>query len=217
MLNEIEANSSEATDATLNDKLMDQKTLSPSLPLNVNGFHIRPLEVAHDTPTLHRWFIQERAAFWNMQDKRIDEVAAVYQTLEDSGHAHAWIGTRHGARSFLFECYSPTFDEVGEHYPVRPGDLGMHLFIGPAAKAVSGYTRQVFQTVMTFMFDHLHAIRIVVEPDTRNTRIHALNRAMGFTYAGDVTFRAKTASLAFCTQAEFCAALQKTTTQDVTL
>lgn len=211
MLNETGANN-----AAVEIKPTNQTALRPNANLNVNGFHIRPLEVAQDAPTLYGWFIQERAAFWNMQDKRIDEIADFYQTLEDSGHAHAWMGTRDGARSFLFECYNPTFDEVGEHYPVRPGDVGMHLFIGPTTEPVSGYTRQVFQTVMTFMFEHLHAMRIVVEPDTRNTRIHALNRAMGFTYAGTVTFRAKTASLAFCRQAEFCAALQKTTTQDVT-
>ncbi len=216
MRNDIEANDIEAKVIAVEDSVMIQKTPGTDLSLNLHGFHIRPLKVTHDALALHRWFIQERAAFWNMQDKRVNEVAAFYQTLEDSGHAHAWIGMRHGARSFLFECYDPAYDEVGEHYRVLPGDVGMHLFIGPAEKPESGYTRRVFQTVMTFMFDYLHASRIVVEPDRRNARIHALNRAMGFTYAGDVAFRAKTASLAFCTRAAFSATLQKTTHQDLT-
>lgn len=186
-----------------------------TLSANVDGFHIRPLDVGRDAPTLHRWFIEERAAFWNMQDKSVDEVAAFYQAIEDSGHAQAWIGTQQGASAFLFESYDPAHDEAGEHYNVCPGDLGMHLFVGPAAKPVRGHTHRVFQALMTFLFAHLDAKRIVVEPDARNTRIHALNRAIGFAYVKNVAFREKTASLAFCTRADFYAALQKTTAKEL--
>ncbi|MCC8395539.1 acetyltransferase [Paraburkholderia sp. MMS20-SJTR3] len=182
---------------------------------SVAGFEIRALDVARDAPTLHRWFIEERAAFWNMRDKSVAEVAAFYQAIEDSAHACAWIGSQHGASAFLFETYDPAHDEVGEHYTPRPGDLGMHLFVGPAAQPVSGYTQQVFRTLMTFLFEQLDAARIVVEPDARNTRIHALNRAMGFVYAKDVAFREKTASLAFCTRADFYAAIRTTTEKDL--
>lgn len=182
---------------------------------NVNGFHIRPLDVARDAPTLHRWFIEERAAFWNMRDKSVDEVAAFYQAIEDSGHARAWIGSQHGASAFLFESYDPAHDEAGEHYAVRPGDLGMHLFVGPAATPVPGHTRRVFQALMTFLFEQLAAERIVVEPDARNTRIHELNLAMGFVYAKNVAFREKTASLAFCTRADFYATLQTSTAKEL--
>jgi RimJ/RimL family protein N-acetyltransferase len=187
---------------------------SATLAAGMDGFQIRPLDVVRDAATLHRWFVEERAAFWNMQDRSVDEVAAYYRAVEDSGHARAWIGTEHGASAFLFESYDPAYDEVGDHYRVRPGDLGMHLFVGPAAKHVRGHTRRVFQALMRFLFDELHAQRIVVEPDARNTRIHALNRAMGFTYERDVTFREKTASLAFCTRADFYATLHKTNTKE---
>ncbi|NML31706.1 GNAT family N-acetyltransferase [Paraburkholderia antibiotica] len=170
-----------------------------------NDFEIRALDVARDAPTLHRWFIEERAAFWNMRDKSVDEVAAFYQAIQDSGHAQAWIGSQHGASAFLFESYDPAHDEVGEHYAPLPGDLGMHLFVGPATKPVPGYTQHVFRSLMTFLFEQRDAMRIVVEPDARNTRIHALNRAMGFVYAKNVAFREKTASLAFCTRADFYA------------
>jgi RimJ/RimL family protein N-acetyltransferase len=181
----------------------------------VDGFQIRPLDVERDAPTLHRWFIEERAAFWNMQDRSVDEVAAFYQAIEDCGHARAWIGSQHGASAFLFESYDPARDEAGEHYDVRPGDLGMHLFVGPAAQPVPGHTRCVFRALMRFLFEHLDAERIVVEPDARNTRIHALNRAMGFVHVKNVAFREKTASLAFCTRRDFYATLQKTTAKDL--
>ncbi|CAB3787212.1 GNAT family N-acetyltransferase [Paraburkholderia fynbosensis] len=186
-----------------------------TLCATVNGFYIRPLDAKRDAPMLHRWFIEERAAFWNMQDKSVDEVAAFYHAIEDSGHARAWIGSQRGASVFLFESYDPAHDEAGEHYDVRDGDLGMHLFVGPAATPAPGHTRRVFQTLMRFLFEQLDAERIVVEPDARNTRIHALNRAMGFVYAKNVAFREKTASLAFCTRADFYATLQKTTAKDI--
>jgi RimJ/RimL family protein N-acetyltransferase len=176
-----------------------------------NGFLIRPLDAQRDAPTLHGWFVEERAAFWNMRDKSVQEVAAIYQAIEDSGHAQAWLATQHGVPAFLFESYDPAHEEVGEHYEVNTGDLGMHLFVGPATTRTPGYTRHVFQTLMTFLFERLGARRIVVEPDARNTRIHALNRAMGFVYAKDVAFREKTASLAFCTQANFYAAIAQDT------
>jgi hypothetical protein len=186
-----------------------------TLYATVHGFYIRPLDVKRDAPTLHRWFVEDRAAFWNMRDKSVDEVAAFYQAIEDSGHARAWIGSQHGTSAFLFESYDPAHDEAGEHYDVRDGDVGMHLFVGPAATPVPGHTRRVFQALMTFLFEQLGAERIVVEPDARNTRIHALNRAMGFVHAKNVVFREKTASLAFCTRADFYATLQTTTAKDL--
>jgi RimJ/RimL family protein N-acetyltransferase len=174
-----------------------------------DDFHIRPLDIQRDAPTLHSWFVEERAAFWNMRDWNVDQVAAFYQDIADSAHADAWLALRHGEPAFLIESYDPAYEEVGEHYTPRLGDLGMHLFVGPAARPVSGYTQQVFRTLMIFLFERLRAQRIVVEPDARNTRIHALNRAMGFVYWKDVPFRDKTASLAFCTRADFFRSIQQ--------
>jgi RimJ/RimL family protein N-acetyltransferase len=175
----------------------------------IDGFDIRPLDAQRDARTLHGWFIEERAAFWNMRDWTVEQVAAFYQDIADSRHAKAWLASQHGEPAFLIESYDPAHEEVGEHYDTRAGDLGMHLFVGPAATPVPGHTRRVFKALMRFLFDHLDAQRIIVEPDAHNTRIHALNRAMGFVYWKDVAFREKTASLAFCTRADFFRCVQK--------
>jgi RimJ/RimL family protein N-acetyltransferase len=169
----------------------------------IDGFAIRPLDAQQDARTLHRWFVEERAAFWNMRDWTMAQVAAFYQDIEDSPHADAWLALEHGKPSFLIESYDPAHEEVGEHYVPLSGDVGMHLFVGPALTPVSGFTQRAIRTVMTFLFERLHAQRVVVEPDARNARIHTLNRAMGFVYWKDVAFREKTASLAFCTRADF--------------
>lgn len=174
---------------------------------HIDGFDIRPLDVYRDAPTLHRWFIDERAAFWNMRDWSVAQVAAFYQDVVDSDHADAWLAYRHGSPAFLIETYDPACEEVGEHYAPERGDLGMHLFIGPATTPIPGYTRHVFRALMKFLFGHLHAQRIVVEPDAENARIHALNRWAGFVYWKDVAFRNKTASLAFCSREDFYRAI----------
>jgi RimJ/RimL family protein N-acetyltransferase len=79
----------------------------------------------------------------------------------------------------------------------------MHVFVGPADVRIRGFTRAVFHALMRFMFAHLGAQRIVVEPDATNHRIHALNRSAGFVYDRDVVFAEKIASLAFCTRRDF--------------
>lgn len=179
------------------------------------GFAFRPLCIPDDIPTLHRWFTAERGAFWLMRDKTEDEVRQTYRALMDSGHATAYVGIHVGIHvgpkagppasrpAFLAECYDPAYDRLHAFYPVRPGDLGMHVFIGPPEVRIPGFTRAVFGALMRFMFAHLGAQRIVVEPDARNHRIHALNRSVGFVDAREIVLPEKTARLAFCTRRDF--------------
>ena len=167
------------------------------------GFVFRPLRIPQDIPTLHRWFVQERAAFWLMQDKTEAEVREAYQRMMDSGTATPYIGWEGGRPAFLAECYDPAQDRIRAFYEVRPGDLGMHIFIAPPERRIAGYSRSVFHALMRFMFAHLGARRIVVEPDASNHKVHALNRSAGFAYDRDVVFPEKIASLAFCTRRDF--------------
>jgi len=175
----------------------------PPLYGDASGFALRPLRIPDDIPMLHRWFTQPRAVFWQMQDKSEDEVRQSYQALSDSGHASAYIGLYAGRAAFLAECYDPAHDRLREVYAVRPGDLGMHIFVGPSDVRIAGFTRAAFAALMRFMFAHLGALRIVVEPDARNHRIHALNRSAGFVCDRDVVFTEKIARLAFCTRRDF--------------
>lgn len=167
------------------------------------GFSFLPLRLPQEGALLHRWFIEPRARFWLMQDKSEAEVRAAYQAMLDSGHATPYLGWRDGRAQFLAECYDPAFDRIREFYPVQPGDLGMHIFIGPAARPQPGFSRGVFFALMRFMFRHLAARRIVVEPDADNHKIHALNRSAGFVYERQVQFPEKIAALAFCTRRDF--------------
>ncbi|MCU7371545.1 GNAT family N-acetyltransferase [Paucibacter sp. O1-1] len=171
---------------------------------DADGFVFELLRLPEDIALLHRWFTEPRAAFWLMQDKSADEVERIYRALMDSGHASAYLVRHHGLPAFLAECYDPAHDRIREFYPVQPGDLGMHIFVGPPAQQrIAGFSRTAFHALMRFMFVHLGARRIVVEPDAGNHKIHALNRSAGFVYERDVVFTEKIASLAFCTRRDF--------------
>lgn len=176
-----------------------------------DGIRIRPLVVPHDIALLHRWFTRPHATFWGMQHLPEHETRVFYEQLLGSGHAIACMGLVDGGRAFLVECYDPAHDPIAAHYAVRPGDLGMHFFVGPADAPVRGFTRRVFRSIMNFMFERLGAQRIVVEPDVRNHKVQALNEAMGFVRHKEIQLPAKRAGLAFCTRAGFERALQKET------
>ncbi len=172
-------------------------------PYRNDDFVFRLLQIPDDIPTLHSWFVQDRASFWLLQDKTEGEVRKIYQDMMESGHATAYMGWHQGRPAFLAECYDPAHDRIRQFYDVQPGDLGMHIFVGPRRERIAGFSRVVFFALMRFMFTHLGAQRIVVEPDANNHKIHALNRSAGFIYDRNVVFTEKIASLAFCTRRDF--------------
>jgi hypothetical protein len=85
--------------------------------------------------------------------------------------------------------------------------VGMHLLVAPPSDApVPGYTTSVMDAVLDRLFAKPGVERIVVEPDARNTKIHALNARLGFQPAGVVTLPDKDALLSFCSRTEYLAA-----------
>ena len=169
---------------------------------------MRPLDLARDGERIVDWVKRPYARYWNMGAKTPDEIIGFYADLMASPHATAMIGERLGEPAFLTELYDPAHDQVGEHYAVEPGDRGMHVLVAPASKPLPGFTLAVMRTIMGFIFADPAASRVVVEPDIRNDKIHALNLAVGFVYDRPIELREKTAHLAFCTRAQFLASLE---------
>ncbi len=177
----------------------------------VGRFTTRLADGAADAALLHRWVTSPHAGFWNMADKSLREVGDFYAGLNASGHARAEIGLFDGRPAFLIEIYDPARDQVGEHYAPRPGDRGMHVLTAPAERRIPGFTLAVMRTVMARVFDDPWVRRVVVEPDIRNDKIHALNLKVGFEYDRPIQFREKTAHLAFCTREAFFSLLKGAT------
>lgn len=170
-------------------------------------FAFRRVDPAADAELLHGWVTHPKAAFWLMQDADVDAVRAEYARIDASPTHDAFVGLHDGTPAVLAELYDPAHDQVGAVYEVREGDVGMHFLTAPPAPGaapVHGFTRAVIRAVMELAFSRPGARRVVVEPDVRNTAVHALNAHVGFAVAGPVTLPdGKEALLSTCTRAHF--------------
>ncbi|MGC5030833.1 GNAT family N-acetyltransferase [Micromonospora sp. DT229] len=169
-------------------------------------FALRTLDVVADAPLLHRWVTHPKAGFWLMQDADLAAVVEEYERIAAHPHHDAFLGLWRGEPAFLAERYDPARVELVGLYQAQPGDVGMHFLCAPAETPVHGFTRAVITTVMSWLFADPDTARVVVEPDVRNTAVHALNAAVGFEVIGPIAKPEKQALLSICTRERFLAA-----------
>ncbi|MBB4979305.1 MULTISPECIES: GNAT family N-acetyltransferase [Streptomyces] len=164
---------------------------------------IRPLDPLADAELIHPWVTHPKAAFWMMQDAKLQDVEREYMAIAAHPHHDAFIGLVDGAPAFLMERYDPARVELVGLYEPQPGDVGMHFLVAPTDTPVHGFTRTVITAVMAELFADPATARVVVEPDVRNEAVHALNEAVGFVPEREIQKPEKKALLSFCTRAQF--------------
>ncbi|MEV7077010.1 GNAT family N-acetyltransferase [Streptomyces sp. NPDC093516] len=169
-------------------------------------FTFRPLDPLKDAELLHAWVTHPKAAFWMMQDARLEDVERAYMEIAADEHHHAELGLQDGVPAFLMEKYDPAHRELVGLYEPLPGDIGMHFLTPPTDTPVRGFTRSVIAAVMEHLFEDPAVERVVVEPDVDNKAVHALNEAVGFVPEREIQKPEKRALLSFCTRAQFLAA-----------
>ncbi|WP_328416087.1 acetyltransferase [Micromonospora sp. NBC_00389] len=141
---------------------------------DVTGFGvvtIRPVRPDEDVDLLHGWVTEERARFWGMREASRDRVHEIYAYLDSLATHHAYLVHRDGVPAALVQTYQPEADPVGECYDVRPGDVGMHLLIGPPVTVERGFTGALLGAILDFVLADPARLRIVMEPDARNDKI----------------------------------------------
>ncbi|MEU9155529.1 GNAT family N-acetyltransferase [Streptomyces sp. NPDC048417] len=167
-------------------------------------FAFRPLDPIEDAELLHRWVTHPKAAYWMMQDARLEDVERAYMEIAADEHHHALLGLgEDGEPAFLMETYDPVHRELVGLYEPEPGDVGMHFLTPATDTPVHGFTRAVITAVVAHLFEDPAARRIVVEPDVHNTAVHALNEAVGFVPVGEIQKPEKKALLSICTRERF--------------
>ena len=171
-------------------------------------FSVRPFELEVDVETLHGWVTRPYAEYWGLLQASVADVRAEYERIAASEHHQAFLGEHDGRAAFLMERYLPAYDAVGQVYDVAPGDVGMHVLVGPPVVRLAGFTGAVFETIMDYLFSDPLVDRVVVEPDVRNTKIQALNARMGFRKHSIVSLPDKRAWLSFCTRDQYAEALR---------
>ncbi|WP_406861098.1 GNAT family N-acetyltransferase [Streptomyces sp. HUAS MG47] len=167
----------------------------------------RPLDPLKDAELIHPWVTHPKAAFWMMQDAKLEDVEREYMGFAADPHHQAFIGLVDEKPAVLMERYDPAHLELVGLYEPQPGDVGMHFLVAPSDTPVHGFTRMVITEVMRELFADPATARVVVEPDVRNKAVHALNEAVGFVPEREIEKPEKRALLSFCTRAQFEAAV----------
>jgi hypothetical protein len=165
-------------------------------------FALRHVDPIADAELLHRWVTHPKSVFWLMGDARLPDVVREFQAIAARTDHDALLGLHSGRQAFLVERYDPR-RELGHLYPVQPGDVGMHFLVAPTGTPVRGFTRAVIVTVMELLFSDPRTHRVVVEPDVRNTAVHALNAHVGFRVVDTVHLPSKDAYLSMCTREQY--------------
>ncbi|MFR9676976.1 GNAT family N-acetyltransferase [Streptomyces sp. TR06-5] len=168
-------------------------------------FAVRRVDPTGDAPLLHRWLTHPKSAFWMMQDAERADVEREFREIAARPGHDAYLGLHEGTPSFLVERYDPA-DELGDVHETLPGDVGMHFLCAPTDTPLHGFSLAVITTVMDLLFSDPDVRRVVVEPDIRNTAVHALNEAVGFRVLGTVSLPEKDAYLSTCTRDDYLAA-----------
>ncbi|KUH38625.1 MULTISPECIES: GNAT family N-acetyltransferase [Streptomyces] len=173
----------------------------------IGTFTVRALDPLSDAELVHGWVTHPKASFWLMQDHKLEDVERDYMAIAAHPHHDAFIGLLDGEPAFLMERYDPAHVELVGLYDPLPGDVGMHFLVAPTDTPVHGFTRAVITAVMAELFADPATRRVVVEPDVRNTAVHALNEAVGFVPVDKITKPEKEALLSVCTREAFEAAV----------
>jgi RimJ/RimL family protein N-acetyltransferase len=169
----------------------------------LGAFALRTLDPDADAALLHGWVTHPKAAFWMMLDAEVAQVADEYRRIHAHPHHDAFVGLWRDRPAFLAERYDPAHVELAGRYDAAEGDVGMHFLCAPTDTPAHGFTLAVITTVMTWLFAEPTTRRVVVEPDVRNTAVHALNAAVGFTVVGPIAKPEKDALLSVCTRAMY--------------
>ncbi|MFF4009605.1 GNAT family N-acetyltransferase [Streptomyces sp. NPDC001717] len=156
----------------------------------VEGFGtvtITPVDPAGDSALIHGWVTEERARFWGMREASRELVQEIYEDVDRRTTHHAFLAHRDGEPVALFQTYDCAEDRVCECYEVRPGDVGVHLLLGPAKGAAErGFTAGLMTAFLAFLFSDPACRRVVAEPDTRNEKAVSLLERTGFVLGPEI-------------------------------
>lgn len=140
----------------------------------IQGFgtiELRPFSLTEDIVVLHHWVNQPYAKFWGMLNSSYEQVYEEYQNLISRPEYEVFMGVYESVPIFLMEKYKASHDRIAKYYTTKETDYGMHVLVAPAKQKKTGFTWNVFRTIMDYFFSLKNIERVVVEPDVNNEKI----------------------------------------------
>ncbi|MGO1053580.1 GNAT family N-acetyltransferase [Crossiella sp. CA198] len=163
--------------------------------LDCGRFTLRRLDPVLDLDLLHAWMNDPAVAeFWELARSR-PEIADYLRFQSGNGYCAPSLGLLDGVPMSYWELYDPWREGLAGHYPAEPGDIGLHLLIGPGSARGRGLGAPLLRAVTDWQFAQDQRVRrIVAEPDVRNlASIRVFERA-GFACHGELELPGKRAA-----------------------
>lgn len=114
----------------------------------------------------------------------VEQVRNIYAHLDSLTTHHGFLARLEGEPVALFQTYEPSADRVAACYEVRPGDIGVHLFLAPATTPEPGFSSKLLAELTDFALTG--RTRAVAEPDTDNHKAIARLVRTGFVLGPEV-------------------------------
>ena len=157
-----------------------------------------------DMPIICNWLKQPYAHYWGMNEQSHQQINDAYQKMSEHPHHHAYVIEQNNQLFALVELYNPQHDElIKEAYPVEGNDVGMHILLSPNTSPKRHFSFEMMQCVLQSIFAQNSSARVVVEPDIANSKIHTLNKRLGFVHTQQIKLGDKAAYLGFCDKTAF--------------
>lgn len=154
----------------------------------------RPVNMS-DFEVLYSWMHQPHIApFWKLNVNRGDFQAYLERTLE-AEHKRVFLCFIDQIPAGYLIAYSIQHDPIKDYYRAEPGDLGMHLLIGPREWLNRDHGLMIARAMTAFLMEKYSCSRIIGEPDNRNRIVIPILKEMGGYVADTISLPHKKAAL----------------------
>lgn len=110
-------------------------------------------------------------------------------------HLTPWVVSLDAVPFAYVETYRAAEDPLAAAFPLRAGDRGWHVLVGPAELLGTGVPRQLGRAVLARLLAEPGVDRVVCEPDERNLRMVRYCEALGYERLATVDLPDKRAAL----------------------
>ncbi|WP_191556838.1 GNAT family N-acetyltransferase [Metabacillus idriensis] len=155
---------------------------------------LRPVKIT-DLEILYVWMHQPHIApFWKLNVSKEDFYAYLERSVK-AEHKRVYLCFVDDLPAGYLIAYSIQHDSIRDFYQAEPGDLGMHLLIGPRELLNKEDGLMIVRAMTAFLMKKFRSRRIIGEPDIRNRIVIPILKEMSGYVADTILLPHKKAAL----------------------